>query len=319
MSFSDEYNALVTLLIVRGRKKPSRQVGSSTRSLTGMQIRAPVGTRIVNEDGSIEVRGFPYLACKSLALKQVFLELAWFLRGSTNANELHALGCKIWDDDAAKAKERGHNYPPGELGPVYGYQWRKRPDCDQLQNAIELLVSDPYSRRNLVVSWQCDSLKDMVLPPCHFAFQFVCQPRFHRDGREDLSSVDVDCVVTMRSTDVGLGLPFNMASYAMLTILVCIDAERLALRRPIGDLPLSYVPGEVVIIMSDCHIYESHVAALGAAVDACGGAGPDALCQCTVRLGADEGIEEFAQRDKMVSVYSLDGNLSPRVPLPLHT
>jgi thymidylate synthase len=316
-SYSAQYDALVHKLI-GCPLKPSRQAGATTRSLTGEQIRARIGDRVETSDGHFELHNFPNLACKRVPLYQVFAELAWFMRGSTNANELNRAGCKIWDADAAKAGARGHDVPPGELGPIYGYQWRLRADGDQLRKAVDMLAAAPYGRRNLVVSWQCDGLRDMVLPPCHYAFQFVCQPRADNPG-----SVTVDCAVTMRSTDVGLGLPFNVASYAMLTTVACAEAERLAdvcdhRVGGAGARTTRFFPGEVVVTMGDCHIYEEHIAPLHQAIE-------DQMfteaAPCSVSLPVNIGIDEFAalDRDSLERIASFTGDRPPRVPLKLYT
>lgn len=314
-TFDEQYEALVRRVAREGAAKPSRQAGARTRSLTGATIRVPIGERHDPEPASpagwVEIRGFPALRCKRLALGQVFAELAWFLRGSTSAAELAARGCHIWDADARRAAARGLDLPAGELGPIYGYQWRRRPSGDQLAQAVAALAEDPFGRRNLVVSWNADDLPGMVLPPCHYAFQFVCEPAPGPDLAED---VRVHCVVTMRSTDVGLGLPFNVASYAMLTALACLEAEARGARR--------YAPGDVIVNMADCHVYESHLAPLQAAVAAAAGAPPRA---CTVRLPRGTRLDEFARwgaprlSEFIKNAVRYAGPRPPAVPLELHT
>lgn len=246
--FDREYARLVHRIYHHGAPKPSRQAGAATRSLTGAQIRAPVGALV---DGRIV--GFPALRCKRVAYLEVFTELAWFLRGSTSAAELDASGCRIWNADAAAAASRDPDLPAGELGPIYGHQWRMLPGHDQVAEAVALLATDPFSRRILVSAWNVADIPKMALPPCHYAFQFVC--RAAAGG-----GVVVDCVVSMRSTDVGLGLPFNFVSYAMLTVLVCSSAGEAC------QHARKYAPGEVVVNMADCHIYEDHADALMRAV-----------------------------------------------------
>lgn len=156
-------------------------------------------------------------------------ELLWFIRGSTNAHELRDKGVHIWD---AWAPE------DGDLGPVYGYQWRNWVGSDgsihdQLLTAILTLKQNPESRRIIVNAWNVGDLDKMALPPCHMMFQFVVQ-----NGR-------LDCIVTQRSADMLLGVPFDIASYAALTLLVAKQVD--------------LIPGELVWNGGDCHIYANHV------------------------------------------------------------
>lgn len=262
--FDRAYARLILDIARTGREKPTRQQvstadgsdGLTTLSLTGAQIRVPIGDLLARGD-QIVVENFPNLMSKKIPLPSVFAELAWFLEGKTNSKDLEAKGCKIWKDDAAKAAERG--FEPGDLGPIYGYQWRRRPGGDQIERAIASLHSDPFSRRILVSSWDADRIRDMALPPCHYAFQFLCAPTALFSAECTTSGTVVDCVVNMRSTDVGLGLPFNVLSYAMLTILCLLEAEDRGREESCGGAWKVYQPGEIVVNMGDCHIYKPHL------------------------------------------------------------
>ena len=262
--FDGKYTALLRKILEAGdaASKPSRQIDPATGkqswtiSLTAEQIRIDLPAPEVQGD-EIVYSGFPKLFFKHLPLEQVAKELAWFIRGGTNSLDLEARGCSIWKDDAAKASDRGFDYPPGELGPIYGWQWRKHPGGDQIERAVAKLCETPFARDNVVSAWDVERLNDMVLRPCHYSFQFVCRSR----GRV----IHVDCVVTMRSTDVGLGLPFNVASYSLLTILCSIEASQ----RTGHD----YCPGELIVNMADCHVYGNHVEPLRERLDEFCGSG----------------------------------------------
>jgi thymidylate synthase len=210
-----------------------------------------------------DMRGpiLPLLTTKKVILGSVFHELMWFLRGNTNAEWLQGHGVHIWDGNSTKEylATRGLEYPPGNVGPIYGYQWRywnspyackddpladdiiPSPGVDQLAETIENIKTDPYSRRHVVVAWNPEQNKQMALEPCHYAFQFYVDSK---DGRPHYLS----CVVNMRSADVALGVPFNIASYALLTHIVANICGLTAHR--------------IVISMVNCHIYTSHIEAL---------------------------------------------------------
>jgi len=193
----------------------------------------------------------PFLTTKRLAWKTCLRELLWFIRGSTDAKELAAQKCHIWDANGSREAldARGlTEYPEGQLGPVYGAQWRRwgdgsggcaDPGIDQLAEATTLL-RDPTtrtSRRIVVSAWNVSDLHKMALPPCHLLFQF------HVTNGDELT-----CSMYQRSADVGLGLPFNMASYGLLTHFVARAAGLRAVR--------------LVMMLGNVHIYENHVAAL---------------------------------------------------------
>lgn len=177
-------------------------------------------------------RGFPLLTTKKVWFRGVAEELLWFIRGQTNARILAAKGVHIWDANTSEKTLRGLglNYPEGEAGPIYGYQWRNW-GGDQLREALRLLKEDPYSRRIIISAWNVADIPKMALPPCHVLMQFYC-----KDG--------LCCQVYQRSADVGLGLPFNIASYALMTHIM----------GALSGLP----PREVLFAIGDCHIYKDH-------------------------------------------------------------
>ncbi len=174
--------------------------------------------------------GFPLLTTKKLHLKSIIHELLWFLSGSTNIGYLKEHGVRIWDEWADDK---------GELGPVYGRQWRSwaAPDgrsIDQMAALVERLKADPYSRRHIVSAWNPADIDTMALPPCHCLFQFHVA-----EGR-------LSCQLYQRSADIFLGVPFNIASYALLTMLVAQVT--------------GYTPGDFVHTFGDAHLYLNHVA-----------------------------------------------------------
>ncbi|HVT30381.1 MAG TPA: thymidylate synthase, partial [Lacipirellulaceae bacterium] len=173
--------------------------------------------------------GFPLVTTKKMHLKSIIYELLWFLRGETNVRYLHEHGVTIWDEWAGA---------DGELGPIYGYQWRSWPGrngetIDQISEVIEQIRTKPESRRMIVSAWNVADLPAMALPPCHLLFQF-----YVADGR-------LSCQMYQRSADVFLGVPFNIASYALLTMMVA-QVTGLA-------------PGEFVHTLGDAHLYENHL------------------------------------------------------------
>ena len=199
----------------RGTPKNDR-TGTGTRALFGYQMRFDLAA------------GFPLVTTKKIHLPSVVHELLWFLRGDTNTRYLHEHGVRIWDE---WADERG------ELGPVYGHQWRSwgaadGRHIDQISEALRLLRSNPDSRRIIVSAWNVGELEAMALQPCHALFQF-----FVAAGR-------LSCQLYQRSADVFLGVPFNIASYALLTHMI---AQQTDLQ-----------PGEFIWTGGDCHLYANH-------------------------------------------------------------
>jgi thymidylate synthase len=212
-----QYLDLLAEVQERGAPKSDR-TGTGTRSVFGRQMRFEL-------EGS-----FPLLTTKKLHLKSIIYELLWFLRGDTNVRWLQEHGVTIWDEWADAN---------GELGPVYGYQWRhwRAPDgrdIDQIRQVLENLKSRPDSRRHLVSAWNPADVDRMALPPCHALFQF-----YVAGGR-------LSCQMYQRSADLFLGVPFNIASYALLTLMVA----------QVTDLR----PGEFVLTLGDAHLYLNHLA-----------------------------------------------------------
>lgn len=210
------YENLLADVLISGTPKSDR-TGTGTRSLFARQLRYDLA------------QGFPRITTKFVAMKAVKGELLWFLRGGTNVRWLQEQGIKIWDAWADDA---------GELGPVYGSQWRSWPTrdagaIDQIAGLIDTLRTDPDSRRMLVSAWNVSDLESMALAPCHAFFQ--C---YVADGRLSLQ-------IYQRSADLFLGVPFNIASYALLTHMLAQQAH--------------LKPGELIWTGGDCHVYDNHV------------------------------------------------------------
>jgi len=210
------YLELLQRILDEGAAKEDR-TGTGTRSVFGHQMRFPLGD------------GFPLVTTKRLHLKSIIYELLWFLRGDTNIRYLQQHEVTIWDEWADA---------DGNLGPVYGAQWRawSTPDggsVDQISNALELLRTDPDSRRNLVSTWNVGELPNMALAPCHTLFQL-----YVAEGR-------LSCQLYQRSADVFLGVPFNIASYALLTHMLAQQTD--------------LAPGDFVWTGGDCHLYSNHL------------------------------------------------------------
>lgn len=216
-----QYLDLVRRVLDEGVEKGDR-TGTGTRSVFGHQMRFDLAD------------GFPLVTTKKIHLKSVVGELLWFVSGSTNTGWLRENGITIWDEWADD---------DGELGPVYGHQWRSWPTpsgqtIDQLAGVIEALKADPDSRRHIVSAWNVADLPDMALAPCHAFFQFYVAPQADGPGR-------LSCQLYQRSADVFLGVPFNIASYALLTHMV---AQVTGL-----------VPGDFVHTFGDAHLYLNHL------------------------------------------------------------
>lgn len=210
-----QYLQLLRHIMEEGTDKNDR-TGTGTRSLFGYQMRFDLS------------EGFPLLTTKKLHLKSIIHELLWFLKGDTNVKYLQDNGVRIWNEWADEN---------GDLGHVYGYQWRSWPDynggfIDQITEAVETIKKNPDSRRIIVSAWNVADLPDMKLPPCHALFQF-----YVADGRLSLQ-------LYQRSADCFLGVPFNIASYALLLMMV---AQVTGLR-----------PGEFIHTLGDAHIYRNH-------------------------------------------------------------
>ena len=211
------YHDLLKHVLAHGHKKEDR-TGTGTISVFGYQMRFDLAV------------GFPLLTTKKVHLKSIVHELLWFLQGSTNIQYLKENGVSIWDEWADEH---------GNLGPVYGYQWRNwpKPDgthIDQISQVVEQIKNNPDSRRLIVSAWNVADVEQMKLPPCHAFFQF-----YVADGK-------LSCQLYQRSADIFLGVPFNIASYALLTMMVA----------QVCGLKL----GEFVHTLGDAHIYLNHMA-----------------------------------------------------------
>ncbi|MCK5880934.1 MAG: thymidylate synthase [Sinobacterium sp.] len=211
-----QYLDLMKHILETGSEKGDR-TGTGTRSVFGYQMRFDLA------------EGFPLVTTKKCHLRSIIHELLWFLQGDTNIKYLQENGVKIWDDWADEN---------GDLGPVYGYQWRSWPTpdgghIDQISQLIEQIKNNPNSRRHIVSAWNVANVNDMALPPCHSLFQF-----YVADGK-------LSCQLYQRSADVFLGVPFNIASYALLTMMIA----------QVCDLKL----GEFIHTFGDAHLYNNHV------------------------------------------------------------
>ncbi|SDQ77484.1 thymidylate synthase [Quadrisphaera sp. DSM 44207] len=211
-----QYEDLLARVMATGTRKSDR-TGTGTRSLFAQQLRYPLEA------------GFPLVTTKRVHFRSLAHELLWFLRGERNVAWLQERGVTIWDEWAA---------PDGDLGPVYGVQWRAWPTpdgghVDQIAQLLQTLRTDPDSRRMVVSAWNVGEIPQMALPPCHALMQF-----YVADGR-------LSCHLYQRSADLFLGVPFNIASYALLTHMV---AQQV-------DLGV----GELVWTGGDCHVYDNHV------------------------------------------------------------
>jgi len=215
-----QYLELIASVLQDGHERTDR-TGTGTRSIFGTQSRYDLS------------EGFPLCTTKKVNFKPIVEELLWILRGETNTK---TLGAKIWEEWADEK---------GELGPIYGHQWRRwgswpctmegpaNRGVDQIQKAIDTIKTNPNSRRIIVSAWNPSDIDDMALPPCHMMFQL-----YVRNGY-------IDCQMFQRSADLALGVPFNVASYAMLTMLI---ARECGLKS-----------GELVHTIGDCHIYLNHI------------------------------------------------------------
>lgn len=211
-----QYLNLLQHVIDHGVRKDDR-TGTGTLSIFGHQMRFDLG------------EGFPVLTTKKLHLRSIIHELLWFLKGETNIRYLKENGVRIWDDWADEN---------GELGPVYGHQWRSWPTpdgghIDQISQVVDQIRNNPDSRRMIVCAWNVADVPNMALPPCHAMFQF-----YVAEGR-------LSCQLYQRSADLFLGVPFNIASYSLLTMML---AQVTGLK-----------PGEFIHTLGDAHLYSNHL------------------------------------------------------------
>lgn len=211
-----QYLELLDYVLQNGTLKADR-TGTGTKSVFGYQMRFDLE------------KGFPVLTTKKLHLRSIIHELLWFLQGNTNISYLKENNVRIWNEWADEN---------GELGPIYGYQWRSWPArdgkyIDQIGQIIESLKNNPNSRRHIVSAWNVGEIENMALPPCHILFQFY------------VANGKLSCQLYQRSADIFLGVPFNIASYALLTMMV---AQICGLK-----------PGEFIHTLGDAHIYLNHI------------------------------------------------------------
>ena len=256
--FMKQYLDLLQYVLDHGTERQDR-TGTGTVGVFGYQMRFDLG------------QGFPVLTTKKLHLRSIIYELLWFLRGDTNIKYLKDHGVSIWDEWADAE---------GNLGPVYGSQWRSWPDgrggtIDQIANVVEQIKTNPYSRRLMVTAWNPAEIEEMALPPCHCLFQFYVEPGstsgrvteslsgkvatqsnnsatqpLSHPATQPLSHSEapkgrLSCQLYQRSADIFLGVPFNIASYALLTMMMA----------QVCDLE----PGEFVHTFGDAHIYKNHM------------------------------------------------------------
>lgn len=212
----EHYHTLLRHILENGERKEDR-TGTGTLSCFGYQMRFNLAD------------GFPVLTTKKLHLKSIIHELLWFIKGNTNIAYLKENGVRIWDEWADEH---------GNLGPVYGYQWRSWPNpdgthTDQITKLIDSLTNNPDSRRHIVSAWNPSFIDDMALPPCHCLFQFY------------VANGKLSCQLYQRSADTFLGVPFNIASYALFTLMLAQVC--------------GYKPGEFVHTFGDVHLYSNHI------------------------------------------------------------
>jgi thymidylate synthase len=262
-----QYLDLLRKVLDEGTEKADR-TGTGTISLFGAQLRFDLSD------------GFPLLTTKRIHLKSVIHELLWFIAGQTNVRYLQDHGVSIWDEWADES---------GELGPVYGSQWRSWPTpggstehVDQLADVIEQIGSDPNSRRLIVSAWNVGEVPRMKLPPCHMFFQF------------NVTDERLSCSMYMRSCDLFLGLPFNIASYALLLMMVARETN--------------LTPGDLIISLGDAHIYSNHLEQVKTQLDRSPRELPQIILDPSVKS-----VFDFKYEDFHVSGY----DPHPRIPAPI--
>ena len=250
-TIDERYQELLQTILDFGKEKKDR-TGTGTKSIFGYTIRHDM------------TQGFPLLTTKKMPMKTIATELKWFLKGDTNIKYLQENNCKIWDGDYAKSGRTD-----GDLGPIYGKQWRNWNGVDQIQELLIQLENNPDSRRLMVNAWNVNDLNKMTLPPCHYGFQIYTteltlkerQEEFcHRLGKDisfakNLEHLDLDkdnvpkrkisLMWNQRSVDVFLGLPFNIASYALLLELIGRE--------------VNMIPDQLIGNLGDTHLYLNHL------------------------------------------------------------
>ncbi|HHU08905.1 MAG TPA: thymidylate synthase [Intrasporangiaceae bacterium] len=266
-----QYLDLLDHVMTHGVDKGDR-TGTGTRSVFGYQMRFDLSA------------GFPVLTTKKLHLRSIIGELLWFLRGDTNVRWLQERGIRIWNEWADE---------DGDLGPVYGYQWRSWPTpdgrrVDQIAKVIDSIKHNPDSRRHIVSAWNVADVDDMALPPCHTMFQFYVAPPAEEGGKGRLS-----CQLYQRSADIFLGVPFNIASYALLTMMVA----------QICDLE----PGDFVHTLGDAHLYSNHVEQAREQLSR------EPMALPTMRINPRPAIDEYELEDFELVGYEAH----PNIPAPI--
>lgn len=271
-----QYLKLLQYVLDNGRQKTDR-TGTGTRSVFGAQMRFDLS------------KGFPLVTTKKVHFKSIVAELLWFLSGSTNVKDLQAMGCKIWDEWADK---------DGDLGPVYGKQWRswgvcgietgigphlKYPKIDQITQVIHSIKTNPDSRRHIVSAWNVADIPDMALAPCHALFQF------------DVTDGKLSCQLYQRSADLFLGVPFNIASYALLTHMVAMEC--------------SLEVGDFIWTGGDCHIYNNHAEQVSLQLSR----SPMPLCDLLITTRQPASIFDYQPEDFLLIGYNPHGAIKGAV------
>lgn len=233
-----QYHDLLRTILEHGRERPDR-TGTGTRGIFGYQMRFDLR------------EGFPLVTTKKLHTKSIIHELLWFLRGETNVTSLQEQGVRIWNEWATAEQTAKFGRKEGDLGPVYGHQWRNfgaskledgsyaKNGVDQIMSLLVDLKTRPFSRRHIVTGWNPKEADQVALPPCHTLFQFYVSPPEKEGERPELS-----CQLYQRSADAFLGVPFNIASYALLTMMVAHVSGMVA--------------REFIHSFGDAHLYRNH-------------------------------------------------------------
>jgi thymidylate synthase len=258
------YLNLLTNVLNNGVEKHDR-TGTGTRSIFGWQMRFDLS------------KGFPLLTTKKLHFKSIAYELLWFIRGDTNIEYLNKHGVSIWDEWADVN---------GDLGPVYGKQWRSWPtvgggSIDQLMDVVEQIKTNPNSRRLVVSAWNPEYVSDMALPPCHCLFQFY------------VANGKLSCQLYQRSADIFLGVPFNIPSYALLTEMVAKSCNLEA--------------GDFILTLGDAHLYKNHIDQANLQINR----KPTTLP--TLKITKSKNLEDYKYDDFEIIDYNPDSHISGKV------
>jgi thymidylate synthase len=259
----------LSIVVKSGEERPDR-TGVGTRSLFGRQLSFDL------------IEGFPLLTTKKLAFRHIVHELFWFLSGSTTTDYLKSRGVKIWEGNTSEEflARRGLDLPVGSVGKLYGYQWRnfggttEKKGVDQIQRVLDILLSDPTSRRMVISAWNPCQLDEMVLEPCHVLFQL-----FVREGKF------LDGSLYMRSNDLFLGAPWNIACYSLLLHLY-------------GKLS-GYTPGRLVYMIGDSHVYLSHLQQVNEQLSRA----PRALPRLSIVERGQRTLDDFVPEDIELTGY----------------